>query len=164
MTNANFGELFFWIRGTYYTTKCIRLKNLLLVHLWHQKALINESKLNQCLSGLFDISDWLSHFVCILVDVSHHMQISRTIRRYVLHMIVQQQPNKISAQKWPDWYFILIPRALTLLNALLLSDIYRMCLWRINTRAWWIDLANPSLKTWVWRRRSKKSSIFKPNT
>lgn len=26
---------------------------------------------------------------------------------------------------------------------------HRMCLWRMRTRAWWIDLARPLLKTWV---------------
>jgi hypothetical protein len=31
--------------------------------------------------------------------------------------------------------------------------------WRMRTRAWWTDLARPDLKTWVCRRRSKKSSI-----
>jgi hypothetical protein len=29
--------------------------------------------------------------------------------------------------------------------------------WRIRTRAWWIDLARPSLKTCVCSLRSKKS-------
>jgi len=39
-----------------------------------------------------------------------------------------------------------------------------MCLWRIRVLAWWIDLAYPSLNTWVWRRLSKKSSILRPRT
>jgi len=41
---------------------------------------------------------------------------------------------------------------------------YRMCRCRISTRAWWIDFASPNLNTCVWRRRSKKSSIFRPRT
>merc|ERR1719393_935276 len=34
----------------------------------------------------------------------------------------------------------------------------RMWRWRISTRAWWIDLASPSLKTCVCNRRSMKSA------
>lgn len=41
---------------------------------------------------------------------------------------------------------------------------YRMCLCLMSTRAWWIDLANPSLKTWVCRRLSRKSSTLNPST
>ncbi len=39
---------------------------------------------------------------------------------------------------------------------------YRMCLWRIRTRAWWMLLASPSLKTCVCSLLSKKSSTFRP--
>ena len=41
---------------------------------------------------------------------------------------------------------------------------YRMWRCRIKTRAWWILLARPSRKSCVWRRRSRKSSTFKPKT
>eukprot|EP00965_Chrysotila_dentata_P083072 2740702-Pleurochrysis_carterae.AAC.1 len=41
------------------------------------------------------------------------------------------------------------------LNLRLLA--HRMWRWRISTRAWWIDLARPSLNTCVCKRRSRKS-------
>merc|ERR1711916_233756 len=34
----------------------------------------------------------------------------------------------------------------------------------INTRAWWMDRASPSLKTWVCRRRSRRSSVVRRRT
>lgn len=42
--------------------------------------------------------------------------------------------------------------------------IYRMWRCLISTLAWCMLLANPSLKTCVWSRRSRKSSIFKAKT
>ena len=41
---------------------------------------------------------------------------------------------------------------------------HRMWRWRISTRAWCMDLARPSLNTWVCRRRSRKLSIDSVST
>ena len=40
----------------------------------------------------------------------------------------------------------------------------RMWRWRMSTRAWWMDLARPSLKTRVCSRRSRKASVFSDST
>lgn len=137
------------------TTKCIRYGIWCVPEWnWTPKAL----NIDRCryLSGLFDI--WLSHLSALWLKT--------LIRRYVLSMraIRMEFRLRFPAHKWSEWQFHLYSFQMLIKCIAIESDIYRMCLWRINTRAWWMDLANPSLNTCVWRRRSKKSSIFKPNT
>jgi len=45
-----------------------------------------------------------------------------------------------------------------------LMSSYRMCRCLMSTRAWWMDLASPSLNTWVCNRRSKKALILRAST
>ena len=62
--------------------------------------------------------------------------------------------------KWPIWLLNWLSyqqQTWCLVN-------YLMCLCLNKTRAWWILFAKPSLKTWVWRRLSRKSSTLRPKT